>query len=311
MLKLRPITIFVAFVMATVVAFAQPQQTLDRVLMGRAKLIASIVGETNSKETYWHGYDGKPDLHVDSWGDDFVDYRWRKNRGATIVLSSVQPAGFTDLKESEPVELDSRVIDAASIEVTNAGASTEQVWGPYTAEFETLTTKERSFELGFEQTLTTTGTIGSDASQAKLEISAMLGFSQTTTDTQGEQARQSRVFSFEGVTPAGMNERITAWRKVSRMTSEITGNGDKEHYIRVGHHWHGKWDNSVRWDTYSDFKRTVSGQAPSGWDRSGYFRKNPVSAEVMELLEEPLNVPFLQKLEFDQATSVSLRKESF
>lgn len=66
------------------------------------------------------------------------------------------------------------------------------------------------------------------ASQAKLEIAAMLGFSQTTTDTEGEQSRTNRVFSFSGSTPAGLNERITAWRKVSRMRSEITGTGDFE-----------------------------------------------------------------------------------
>lgn len=156
---LSPFAVVIALLLPSAAAFAQPQ--IHEVLHERAKLIAKLVGESNGQAEWWAGYNGTDDLEVWKWDDTFVDYIWPAHRNATLSLYSIQAIGVQDAKESEPVELDSVVIDAASIEVSNSGSQSEQSW-EYMAEFETLTTKEHSFELGFEQSLTVTGTIGSD-----------------------------------------------------------------------------------------------------------------------------------------------------
>ena len=143
----------------------------------------------------------------------------------------------------------------------------------------------------------------------KNELAATLGFSQTTTDEEEKAERTNRSFSFEGDTPAGEDEIATAWRKVTKMRQTITGDGDYEHGIQIGKHWHGSWQgNSHKWDSFADFIRTVKGEAPSDWDLAEAFRKNPPPQALIERLEAPLDVPYTQPLEFDQATAIDLRK---
>ena len=159
---------------------------------------------------------------------------------ATLLLTNIQPTKIKDPKESDPVELDSKIIDAASINSDNLGGHGPLGW-EYSGEFEKTTSKEESFEKGFDQSIENTLTIGGEAASVKNELKVTLGFSQSTTDTSGEEERQSRTFSFHGDTEEGIRERITAWRKVTKMRSVITGEGDYEHSIQMGKHWHGKW----------------------------------------------------------------------
>ena len=173
-----------------------------------------------------------------------------------------------------------------------------------------MTKRHSSFEAGFTQSITNTLTIGNDASAVKNELAVALGFSQTTTDEDEDSERQNRTFSFNGDTPPGESEIITAWRKVSRMRSIVTGDGDYEHGVQIGKHWHGSWQGRThKWGTFADFVRTVKGEAPSTWDLATEFRAYPVPQHLIDLLEAPLDAPYTQVLEFDQATSVDLRKK--
>ena len=281
-------------------------------LKGRAQLIADICsryGKVGSKEEWWGRYRMSEDLKVASWKDDFVDFRRPKAKSASLFLTDVQPAKVRNVKQSDPVELSSRVIDAQTIRVWNAGATTPQSWGPYRGEFEETVSKRHSFENSFNQSLTNTLTVGNDTTYVKDELALTIGFGQTTTDEDEKAERVNRSFEYNGETKPGENEMITAWRKVAKMKQVVTGDGDYEHAIRIGKHWHGSWQgNSHKWDSFANFIRTVKGEAPSDWDLAEQFRKNPVPQLMIDMLEAPLELPYIQDLEFDQATIIDLRK---
>ena len=248
---------------------------LPELLKPRTILILHAIAKFQNSPEWWGKYDKDESLWTGDWSDTKVDYRRPDHKSATVMLTNVQPTKIKDSKESDPVELDSRIIDAASIEVLNKTGQSPRAWR-YSGEFEKLVTKAESFELGFEQSLETTYTAGNDASMNKLEIKASLGFSQTTTTDESTAERESRVFEFSGETPIGVNEKITAWRRVSKLQSVITGFGDYEHSIRIGKHWHGSWQGgSHSWDTFADFLRVLRGEAPTSYDLANEFRKNP------------------------------------
>ena len=176
-----------------------------------------------------------------------------------------------DPKQSDPVELDSEIIDAASITSENRDGKSPLDW-EYTGEFEHTTSESDSFEAGFSQSITNTLTIGNDATAVKNELALTLGFDQRTTSGSDEGDRVNRTFTFSGSTPAGDDEEMTAWRKVARMRSQITGHGDYEHSIKIGKHWHGKWDGkTAEWETFADFLRVVKGEAPPNFDLADSF----------------------------------------
>ena len=111
------------------------------------------------------------------------------------------------------------------------------------------------------------------------------------------------------VPPRSRRERetVTAWRKVSRMVSELHGTGDYEHSIEIGKHWHGKWQSVKRWDTFADFMRCAKGEAPPNFDLADSFRSKRVPGSILKMLEKPLDLPFVQRLEFDKATKIDIR----
>ena len=284
---------------------------LPEQLQPRVELIAHLCaqyGEVGDKAEWWGDYHQSEGLDVAKWTDTFVDFRRTGTGSATVYLEDVQPSGVRDVKESDPVELDSKVIDATSIRSDNVKGTSPAMW-EYTGEFEQTTSKRHSFEAGFQQSVTNTFTAGSDASAVKNELSVSLGFSQTTTDESEKTERQNRTFAFSGATPSGEGELITAWRKVSRMRSVVTGIGNYEHSIKIGKHWHGSWQGGRHsWKTFADFVRTVKGEAPSDWDLAEQFRSNPVPQRLIDQLEAPLDVPYTLTLEFDQATVIDTRK---
>ena len=286
--------------------------TIDQSLKPRAIIIAAVVANHRKNWEWWGGYTAKEGLAVAEWDDTMIDYRRRDGVSPTLILDNLQVKTIVNPKESTPVLLNSKVIDAASIEVDNLGSDTPQDW-EYSGEFEKTTSKEEAFTLGFEQSISSATTIGNDASPAKEEITVSLGFNQSTTDTTSESERESRVFSFKGdgdtATPGRIRQRITAWRKVSRMKSVITGTVDPEHSITIGKHWHGKWQGGkAHWDSFADFMRCVKGEAPSGYSLADAFRENPVQRSIIRQLEKPLDIPYTQTLDFDQATSAQIKK---
>lgn len=313
--------------------------TLPEQLELRARLIAhAVVGAWRPRKwEWWGGYDWHHNLHVESWADDRVDYRRGGGSSPTLMLTNVQPSKIRDSRETEPVELESKVIDAASIESLNRQCwldavaaylkdnpsgdfddleeHAQEYWGAvplsweYSGEFETTRTKAEAFSWGLETSIRNCFTAGSDASAVKNEFEVTMTASLGGETSEEESQRVNRVFSFSGETPAGVNERITAWRKVSRMQSYIIGSGDYEHSIRIGKHWHGRWDGgNHQWDSFADFLRTIKGNAPSNWPLSNEFQRHNAPSWLIDRLEEPLEVSFKQRLEFDQATSVQLRK---
>ena len=292
-------------------------KTLPDLLNERVRLMAYAIvryGPMRGSKKYdwWAGYDWHQPIHVNSWSDNDIDYRRKRGASPRIHISNVQPSGVKNSKESEPALLNTKTIDAATIRVRNADGETEQPWGPYTGEFEVTQTKRHAFEKGFEQSVRNCFTAGNDNTYVKNELEVTLGFSQTETDEEEKAERVNRVFNYNGVTPAGKNERITAWRKVGKMKSIVTGQGDYTFSFEIGRHWHHRWQGGhYKWETQADFLRCLRGEAPSGWAGANEFRQNRVPSWLIDRISKPLDLPYTQVLEFDQATDIDLRKESF
>ena len=313
---------------------------LPDALRDRAQYIghAVVLAWRPSKKEWWAGYDWHDTLKTDDWTDTRVDYRRPNVGSATLVLAEIQPVGVKNVRESEPVELESRIIDAASIEIYNRQSwedavaafladdpdgdfddlddakqrywgAVPQPWGPYQAEFEKTVSKTEAFNWSLETSVRNCFTAGNDATPVKneLEVTVTGGVGGGTEESEGE--RVNRSFSFNGETPAGVDERISAWRKVSRMRSMVTGIGDYEHRIHIGKHWHGHWQGGGhQWKTFADFLRAARGEAPNNIALAQEFRRHPCPDWLLRRLETPLELPYVQPLEFDQATNIQLRK---
>ena len=315
---------------------------LDDALRGRAQLIADATRRAwrPSKKEWWNGYDWHETLRTSKWTDTRVDYRRPNVGSASIVLAEVQPVGVKDAKESVGILLNSDTIDAVSIEVFNTQCwmdaitaylgkhpdgdfeeldeavqrywgAVPQPWGPYTAEFEKTVSKSEAFNWSVSESLRDCFTAGNDSTYVKNELELTITGTQGGNKEESESERVNRAFSFNGETPAGIDERITAWRKVGHMKSMVTGTGDYEHRIHIGKHWHGHWQGGgQQWSTFAEFLRAARGEAPDNIDLAREFREHPLPDWLLKRLEEPLDLPYVQPLEFDQATSIQLRKVS-
>ena len=283
------------------------KQILPKLLERRISLMIEACSPvTASKYRWWAKYKHKEGLEVRRWGDTWINYRRDVGHAPYAVVSNIQPKTLTDVKESVPIKIGSKVIDAAGIKVLNAYGQTSRPW-TYTGEFEKTTSKREAFEMGFSQSIRNCFTAGNDATPVKNELEITLGFNQSSVEESSESERQNRIFSFSGDTPVGIDELITARREVSRMKSTLTGKGDYEFSLKFGNHWSGKWNGGTRqWDSFEDFMRVIKGNAPSSWSLADAFRKYSPPSWLIEELEKPLNLPFIQTLEFDQATSVEL-----
>ena len=280
-------------------------KTLDQQLLLRASLIAEAC--SGRIGNYFKHYRHKSGLYVDSWHDDRVSYRTQKGANSTLVLSSVQPSKIKDTKKGDLVKLNERTIDAASITVNNQNRMTPRPWGPYHGEFEEIVTKRDAFENSFNQSIRDCFTAGNDASPVKNELEVTVGFSQTTTEENENSKRELRSFEFDGETEAGIDEEIYAWQKRTKMKQVITGHGDYEHSVEIGNHDHGHWGHhKEKWDTFADFMRVIKGDAPTNYALADSFRRHPVDGNLVKALEKPLNMPYTQVLEFEDATEITL-----
>ena len=313
---------------------------LPDALRDRAQYIADAVRRAwrPSKKEWWNGYDWHETLRTSYWTDTRVDYRRPNVGSASIVLADIQPVGVKNPKESDGVLLDSRIIDAASIEIFNKQCwmdavtafladnpggdfddlsdsqqrywgAVPQPWGPYQAEFEKTVSKSEAFNWSVSESLRNCFTAGNDASPVKNELELTITGTQGGSKDESESERINRSFAFNGETPAGVDERITAWRKVGRKRSMVTGTGDYEHRIHIGKHWHGHWQGGgQQWPSFADFLRTARGEAPDDFDLAREFRSHPLPDWLLQRLETPLELPYVQPLEFDEATDIQLRK---
>ena len=97
----------------------------------RASLVAyACSGRIGSDWEHWDNY--KPNQGLDRWRlgrRTHVEYRRKKKTSPTLKFLNIQPKGIRDAVETEPVELDSKIIDAASITVDNSTGS--QPSGPW------------------------------------------------------------------------------------------------------------------------------------------------------------------------------------
>ena len=116
------------------------------------------------------------EIEAVSWSDTRVDYRRPHARSASIVLDQIQGKNLKDVHETEPVQLDSKIIDAASIMPSNYGGTSSLGWS-YTGEFEKTTSKEEAFEKSFDQSSETYYEQGGDAAGFKAGIKITSGVS--------------------------------------------------------------------------------------------------------------------------------------
>ena len=283
--------------------------TLDKVLANRTALIAEILApHIGSKWEWWGNYHRKEGLYTARWTDTSVEYRRSKHTSPILMLSDIQPKGLRNKKESEPILLSSKMIDSVSIRSDNSGSDSPLDYS-YRAEFEKLTSKEEAFAATFEQSIRNCFTAGNDTSPVKNELEITLGFSQETSTSESESERVNRENTISGSTPPGVSEIITARRQVGRMKSTVTGIGDYEHSIRIGKHWHGSWQgHKHRWDSLSDLIRVMKGEAPTNMNLAREFAKRPAPDNLIKLLEHPLDLPYIQVLEFDEATAIEQSK---
>lgn len=287
------------------------KKVIHEVLQDRAALIAHICSPFIGVDfATWGNYQPAEGLVVNNWDDSYVDYRRGKTiNGATIMLKSISPRSVHNIKESEPFEISSKLVDAATIDSDNSNGDHSLSWGPYTGEFESTTSRSKAFTRTFTQSAKNTFTAGSIFTPVKNAFSIALGFEEGLSDKTEATDRKDRSFSFHGETPPGEHEKITAWRRVSKMRSTITGNGDYEHTIEIGRHWEHRWHDDAhhQWNTFADFVRCAKGEAPPKFPLAADFRKKPVDPKLLKELEKPLDLPFTQTLDFDSATVVQLK----
>lgn len=285
---------------------------LPDALEERGRLIGEALA--GSPVYRWGDYSRAEDLHGWQESEEMVGYTRAGDGNARLHLFNVTPVGVRGLTESDPVVLDSKVIDALDAKLYNLAGISRDLEQDYTADFGETESKEDSFKSGLTVALKTAFTFGGEAASFKNETSLEV----STTNEWGKVTIRGntvdRTVSYHLVCPPGYDMRFWATRAVEKQLVVVTGWGDLEHSIDVGkrsrssrHGW--TWGREKGyWTTFADFLMTVRGEAPSSWNYADWFRANPVRPELMAELEEPARIPFTLRLEFDHVTTTRLRK---
>ena len=278
-----------------------------------ANYVAYLISNQNNKKSTWRWFKHmltqklkRTSYYMNKDGSYNLNYRNPKDKYGLLTLTNIQPAGKIDNPHiSDPVTLNSKPVSGHTGSYDNS-ASGIDLSVSYSVARGKTTSKEESFSLGFQQAFTSTTTIGNDATAVKQELSATLGFDQSTTDTKGSEDRQDDTSNYELTVPAGESATVTAGWTVGTVKQTITGNTNLNMSIQIGKHWDGKWSGSNKWDTIEELLQVLKGFAADNQDLGKVFRGNPVPASKLKNLQMFSNLPFTQNLTYDNASSIKV-----
>lgn len=288
-------------------------------LRRRAELIAWHVSY-RKRGNRWEGYD--PNRNKLDWkwygGNDGVQYwlvhadntRYAWSNWARIEFTGIKFAGVKGLTFADPIELESKVIDAQSRVLDNRHG-VDDIQQKYSGTFtETASRTDRfltSIETGIKASI---GTGEGSPVSASVEVS-------TTVKAEyerivGKETSVSRTIETDVNVPKGKALKVWGERKVGKMRQVVTGKTDLEHKIWIGsyqsHHLgKDRWDWTYSWDSFEEFMAVVKGERNG--DLYSEFRNDILPAHMVTELSAPTNAEVNRPYEFDNVTSTQIRTE--
>ena len=278
-----------------------------------ASYIAFLVGEYEKKNSIWRWFIFKmvkalkrTQYLANKTGTYTLAWRNPKDKKGLLMFDDIQPTGKIDnIKMTTPVKLNTKQVSGHAGQYENSSGSPLTV--DYSVTRGRTTSKEESFELGFEQAFTSTTTIGNDNTPAKTELSATLGFNQSKTDTSSQEDSQENSASYSVTVAPYSSVSVTSSWSTSKVKQTVTGKAGLAFSIQIGKHWDGKWSGDRKWDTLDDLIKVLRGQAPDNLPLGEYFRSNPVPERKLKPLLKVSSLPFEQDLEWDDASDIVVR----
>ena len=287
------------------------------ILRERAGLIGHALRDVSENKLWrWRGYSKSEGLRVADYSDggQSIGYRRVDDKKALLYLDNVRPIGVRDKLAPDPVPTGVARVDFATAQ-TIYNRSNVPIHKSYTATFHKVKTRQDSFNLSFSQSLTQSVSYGGDLYGVEGETSIEVGSTQETGTESSEETGETYETSFDVEVPAHTNLKVWATRKIQPMKAVITGQADIDHSVAIGKHWSGKWskhsgyDRSGKWASMADFILTIKGEAPRDFDFWNVFRERPAPSWLIKRLEEPLNAPFRQDVEYDNVANEELHAD--
>ena len=271
----------------------------------RARAIGRLVG---GHAWRWGGFQINDPLESGlETNDDGTQKIWWKRRSekkALLVFNNIRPIGMTDVKVSDPVVKESKNIDASRITIRNLEGIVTQ-HAIYEGKFGSTKSEEDAVTAGFEVAIRNAFTAGNDATPVKneTEITATVRSEWEKRTNKGSSVEKTVTIPAE--CPPGYDLEVWAERDIEVLERTLRGNGDYEHTIDIGKHWHKKWSGQKTWDSFARYLRVIKGQGADNDSLGREFRNNiPFDWHV----RKPLNVPFEQTYTYDNVTSTELRQ---
>ena len=252
-----------------------------------------------------------------------ISYRRPDDEKALMSFENIRPV--EGLRNEKTVDIPTgppKIIDKVSIPISNFDGVVDLPVS-YDARLSRLVTREEAFAFGFTESIKQTYgvEVGGDAYGGKVSASTELGLEsrQDQTSTDGEQHGQDRGAGLDPVCPIGYDITFLLNRTSQKTKTRKTGDGDVDHSIKLGKHWDGKWQGHRgektwprwgQWDSFDEFMTVLKGKGRRDLFFAKWFWENPVSDQLIEKLEKPLNLPFDHTgAEFDGTTVLRVTQQ--
>ena len=239
----------------------------------------------------------------------------RKNDGyGCIEIGNIQPGKLANVRYGEETISKSQGIGSSEETVDNRNGVAD-VEVKFRDLFSHTDAKEESSEksAGTSVSVSVTakeGVEGVAEFEQSIEAEAHAEFSEsssTASETTSEEEGE------EGTTvPVGKRVRITENRSRADGSVEVTANGSFTHTVTAGKHSGGRFVHKGRghWDSWSEFKECVLGQAPDNYSLATSFRDHkPWHADLWAL--DDLNAEVKSVIKFEGRAIRDYRVEAF
>ena len=167
-----------------------------------------------------------------------------------------------------------------------------------------ITTKQKSFQEGFEQSVSATFGTG-EGSPVTASVTAETKITALAEQQFGSEKHWDQKFSRQINVPPRTRVDVQGWREICKMEQDIEGYGDLDFDIEVANWYHhGPFGGRFAWHycahfTWQQFLRIVTGEALP-YDFSPEFQRDPLPQHYIDELKAPLtDSKIRQTLSFD------------
>ena len=256
-------------------------------------------------------------------GGRSIDYRRPDSDSALVSVRNIRPMNKLKKRRVKEIPMgEPKTVDQLTLFTPNYDGIIA-IPVEYDARLSKLMSKEHAFSVGFTQSIEQSFgfTQGGEAASFKATQETKLGFEsrQDTTDTETEQTAEDRGAGLTPEFPPGYDLKFHLERISQKMKIRLTGVGEVDFGLKLGKHWHGKWQGHagkggktwprwVGWDSYwEEFIPVVKGEGRRDLCLAEYFWENPAPKWLIKELEKPLDLPFDHTgAEFDGATNITI-----